>query len=186
MFLNRYDLTHRRPPIQIDVVPDTDLVEEFGLRRYTFNGLSAFCFDDHLDTSSCMVFTNILIPGYFDQVPHEIQGLFLVNLGNSIHKVNSFIEDKEIGSHGCPKRLLTQPAEKGYFTFNKMRFYPFIMTDFSIGYYVCDGKSAPNHQPPLAWPDYSEDEIGIALDYPLTYDATLGIYLTRNARVIRP
>ena len=138
-----------------------------------------------------MVISNMIIPAFFDQAPRlangdktEIHGLFLINLGESADKAKSFVEDKEIGPYGCPKRLLTLGGDKAYFTFNNQRFYPFIMTDFTIGYFVCDGKNASGHRPPLAWPDYSENEIGIALDAPLTFDATLGLLITRQARVI--
>ncbi|CAD5253813.1 MULTISPECIES: hypothetical protein [unclassified Imperialibacter] len=191
VYLKRNDLIDRRPPVSLNITPSVDLIPRYGLKEYNLGNMSVLSFEDHILEGRHMVFTNMIIPAFFDQSPMaangsktEVHGLFLINLDNSGDKAKAFVEDKEIGPFGCPKRLLTQEDDKAYFTFNNQRFYPFIMTDFTVGYYVCDGKAATGSQPPLAWPDYSEYEIGIALDSPLTYDATLGLFITRQARVI--
>lgn len=167
---------------------DKMVLEDFGLKRYNLGSLKVHAFDDHLTPNAPMVLATMFIPGFFDQVPRDgtdnisdIHGNFLFKLGATVAEGKAFVADKGHGSFGCPTRLLFS-AEFDCFSFNRMRFYPFIMPDYSIGYYVCDGTASE----PIKWPAYDPQEVGVALHYPLTYDATLGIYLTRGAHIVKP
>ena len=163
------------------------VMTDYGLKSYSIGELDFYAFADHLKETSSIVISSMTIPAFFDQCQQEIHGLFLFSLGETYTQAKSFIDDKGIGAWGCPKRLLLQPGDKGYYTFNNMRFYPFLMTDFTVGYYVCDNGNTPGYGGPrYAWRDYVPEELGVALDYPLTYDPTLGLYITRGAHIEYP
>jgi len=173
---------------EITPVKKSDLLTDYDLASYTLGDLDVFGFSDHITSAAHLVLVNMTIPAFFDQsvvygAKKEIHGLFMISLGDSYPLTKDFVEDNAIiGQFGCPKRVLLQSGKKSYFTWNKMRFYPFVMTDFSAGYYVCDdaGSSSAGY----LWPDYnSETEKGVALDYPVTYDPTLGLYITRAAHI---
>jgi hypothetical protein len=182
------------PPVTggTPVIPIVDLYE------YDLMGMPVYAFAYQLEIpGSSFVLTPMSIPAYFEEAQVvdgervDTQGLFLISMGNDPTYTKDFILDRKIfGPYGCPKRVLTSTTNsaKGrievFFTFNKMRFYPFILPDFSVGYYVCDGQKGPNNSEPRgAWRPYSPDEDGVALDAPVTYDPTLGLYITRAAHI---
>jgi len=174
------------------VIPAVDLYE------YDILGMPVYAFAYQLKIENAnFVLTPMTIPAYFgeSQVSEgekvDTQGLFLINMGSNTTYLKDFILDKRIfGPYGCPKRVLTSELSSDnkpiqvFFTFNKMRFYPFILPDFTIGYYVCDGQKGPNDSEPRgAWRRYDEAEDGVALDAPVVYDPTLGLYITRASHI---
>jgi hypothetical protein len=113
---------------------------------------------------------------------------------------NSQLECKKRGEFGCPLLLQLPPNPRvtntsrvpkpkevlGYFTFNGMRFYPFIMIDFTVCYYVCDALG------PFDWNYHKNGKLkkaheilpAIALKSPVSYEPTLGIWMTRSAELV--
>lgn len=161
-----------------------DVLPSYKLKSYSSGPFQLLGFDtDGLkDPSEVKVLATMLIPKYFDQVvalgpgnAHEIHGHVLISIGVEA-QAKSFLEDRAHGSHGCPK-LVEMGGMLRYFTFNTMRFYPFIMTDFTVGYYVRDRFTPSN-------PEEDPMKQDIAIDYPIQYDATLGLYVTRGAHFV--
>jgi hypothetical protein len=189
VYLSKTDIELGVNPTPITITETGDVLKEYGLKTYTFNGLKLYAFaDDLANPKSELVLTTMSIPKYFDQNGQkDIHGLFILSVGLKDANVprlsaKAFVDDKTIGQFGCPKRILKQPDQKSYFTFNHMRFYPFINTDFSTGYYVCDDGPV-GKQPRLAWPNYDLTEEGVAIEYPVQFDATLNLYMTRSSRI---
>jgi hypothetical protein len=92
----------------------------------------------------------------------------------------SLVQTSSPGSASLPKGIL------GCFTFNGMSFYPFLMIDYTVCYFACDTGGA------FDWNYRSNGKLktrldeffpNVAVDSPITYDATLGIYITRSARL---
>jgi hypothetical protein len=183
-----------KPPISggSAVIPEIDLYE------YDLNGMPVYGFAYQINNPKAnFALTPMTIPGYFREAPKvngegvDTHGLFLINLGEDLEQVIKFLQDKLIfGAYGCPKRILTSASNDAgediqvFCNFNKMRFYPFILPDFSVGYYVCDGQNRPDgSEPKGAWRPYDPKEHGVALDAPVTYDPTLGLYITRASHI---
>jgi hypothetical protein len=129
-------------------------------------------------------------------------GLFM--LKQYSYGENSFNTDHPVcrkrGEFGCPLTLhipkdakLQQSRRRGdddevlgYFTFNGMRFYPFLMIDYTVCYFICDAGS------PYDWNRHPDGRVKkpweiyplVALDAPVSYDATLGIWATRSAHLM--
>lgn len=198
VYTRREDFTSTPPrPKSFSLNQTASVLPLYDLFEYDMSGIPVYAFAYQInDPNANFALASMCIPAYFDQartsgsVKQETQGIFLINMGEVAY-IKPFFEDiKILGPFGCPKRVLTsntgasgQPIEE-YFTFNKMRFYPFIMTDFTVGYYVCDaGVVVGNAQPRNAWPPYSAIEHGVSLDHPLAYDPTLGLYMTRAAHI---
>lgn len=163
------------------------VMNAYGLKKYIFNDFEFLAFESHFTPDAQIIVVPMTIPAFFYEIPtspggdkKEIHGLFLVSIGNSPSEANAFIMDKGVGKYGCPRRLLVAPGKES-FSFNRMLFYPFVMTDFSVGYYICDVTASE----PTKWPAYSAAEKGVSINFPVTYDATLGLYVTRDAHVVR-
>lgn len=130
-------------------------------------------------------------------------GLFILKLFRNYPKFSQPACRKR-GQFGCPELLhlptefsLVQTAARksnknkqkggvlGHFTFNGMNFYPFLMIDYTVCYYVCDagGTYDWNRRPDGTFKTPSEIFPNVAIDAPISYDATLGIYLTRAAHL---
>jgi hypothetical protein len=182
IYYSRDKILTSTPSIRVDATVGSSRLPYFKLKEYNVSGLTAFAFENGLvfDGNHVTVLTNMLIPGYFaNSGGTDIHGLCLAQLGLP-PDAKAFVEDiLSLGRFGCPKRLvMSDPATKDHFKFNRMRFYPFIMTDYNIGYYVCDEGNPQHH-----WPDYNPAEKGVALDYPVAYEPTLGILMTRAAHI---
>lgn len=173
-------------------------IPAFDIYLYKLRGLSVYGFKYQIeDPNANFVLASMTIPAYFEEArvvnrkKVDTHGLFLIDMGENPDDLKEFFEDVKIfGSYGCPKRVITSADDKyknasqEYFTFNRMRFYPFILPDFTVGYYACDDCGmGKNPQPRNAWPRYRRVEYGVALDAPVTFDPTLGIYLTRAAHI---
>ncbi|HMJ70796.1 MAG TPA: hypothetical protein VK508_17965 [Cyclobacteriaceae bacterium] len=131
-------------------------------------------------------------------------GLFVLKLfGNKPN--NSQPGCKKRGEFGCPTLLelpsdfsLIQTTGKktnykkakgilGSFTFNQMSFYPFLMIDYTVCYFACDagGSFDWNYRPDGTLKQRRNEFFpNVAIDAPVTYDATLGIYVTRSAHLV--
>lgn len=192
VYFSKTDIELGVKPTVITINEVGDVIKDYGLKAYTYKELRLYAFaDDLADPRSELVITTMIVPKYFDQNgTSDIHGLFILSAGlkdpaNPAISAKAFVDDKTVGQFGCPKRILKQPDEKSYFTFNHMRFYPFINTDFTTGYYICDdapqGKISRH-----AWPNYDITEDGVALQYPVQFDATLGLYMTRAAIIEYP
>lgn len=187
VFLDRSKMTlPYAASLQITPVEDV-VLPEYSLRKYKYNDLILYGFEDQLKSDEFFVIAPMLIPNFFNEVPEDslrrktdIHGLFLISVGANDELAQNFGDDHGRGREGCPYRVL-HGGSKDYFTFNKMMFYPFLMNDFTIGYYVCDDKCGSKSD--NAWPPYSIHEVGIAVESPITYEATLGLYTTRSASI---
>jgi hypothetical protein len=151
---------------------------------YENGNIPIFGFSLVEDPEEIHVLAMMLMPAYFEETEgEEIHGLFLFPIGKR-GKAEEFLKDFGTGAFGCPKPI-RMPGTEGYFSFNRQRFYPFLMTDFTVGYYVRDevpqGGEAPE------WPKPSDEgdlvEIGVSIDHPITFDPTLGLYMTRGAHI---
>jgi hypothetical protein len=196
----RKDHVTRRAPASATppITAIKSVISEIDLYEYDMNGMPVYGFAYQIDNPKAnFALTPMTIPGYFKEAPKvkgegvDTHGLFLINLGEDLELVIKFLEDALVfGPYGCPKRILTSTTNDAgqdiqvFCNFNKMRFYPFILPDFSVGYYVCDGQKGPNNSEPRgAWRDYDPKEDGVALDAPVTYDPTLGLYITRASHI---
>jgi len=181
----------RRPkltelPETISVTEAGNVLSDYALKNYTSGTFELRAFDTNVFRNDLQikVQATMLIPRYFEEVqnnelPGEIHGQFLIPIGTQ-EIARLFLLDLAHGSHGCPT-LVVMGGSKKFFSFNNMRFYPFIMTDFTVGYYVRDTPPAGNPE----WPDDYPSQKNIAIDYPIYYDATLGLYITRGARFVQ-
>ncbi|MEI9918403.1 MAG: hypothetical protein WDO14_06320 [Bacteroidota bacterium] len=187
VYFSKTDIALGNAPTQIVLTEVQTILREYDLKSYTNGQYKFYAFTDDLSADDECVITPFLIPKYFDQntTGTDIHGMFIVSIGlASRNPAAHFVADKTVGQFGCPKRVLKKQSDKSFFTFNNMRFYPFVNTDFTIGYYICDNSTPiePRH----AWPLYVAIEDGVSLDYPMQYDATLGLYLTRAAHIEMP
>jgi hypothetical protein len=162
----------------IPVMETGVVLQDYGLKSYSSGPFQLLGFDTPglRDPSEFKVLATMLIPKYFEQVhySHEIHGHVLISIGRD-DQARLFFADLAHGSHGCPKLVPMEGTQ--FFTFNRMRFYPFIMTDFTVGYYVKDS-------PPQGRPDDNLLSGKLAIDYPIQYDSTLGLYVTRGAHFV--
>jgi hypothetical protein len=150
--------------------------------KYLFERTEVFGFKDLLDdpeSNDEFVVVSMLVPSYFEYKTGkpfgaELSGLFIIKVMGQFNGIYDY-EDKQYGQYGCPQRLSIGPSEA--FTFNDMEFFPFMMRDLSVGYYVCDSGSSA-----YSWK--GKKLYNVALDAPLAYDATLGIYVTRGAHLV--
>ena len=166
------------------------ILPEFDLHECDLGGIPVYGFAYQInDPNAHLVMASMTIPYYFDDMSGDgikrdtIQGVFLISFGENIQNVSAFVNDAKVfGPYGCPKRVLTTKRFKSFFSFNGMRFYPFVMPNFTTGYYICDagdGSTIPRQ----AWPEYDEKEDGVALDAPVVFDPTLGLYSTRSSHI---
>ncbi|MEQ8530348.1 MAG: hypothetical protein RIB86_00720 [Imperialibacter sp.] len=198
LYAKKDDFTSLPPKsTAISITETAAVIPAYDIHEYNLAGLSIYGFSYQVNcVDSNLALASMTIPAYFEEARVvngkrvDMHGLFLVNMGDSAGYLKEFFEDKRIfGPFGCPKRVLAKAGNgtgvsKEYFTFNNMRFYPFILPDFTVGYYVCDGAVPPRGgEPRGAWRPYSPDEDGVALDAPVTYDPTLGLYITRASHI---
>jgi hypothetical protein len=194
IYFSKTDIEDEKDPTPININETGDVLKDYNLKSYTCREFRFFGFaDDLANPKSELVLATMLIPKYFDQnaLNKDIHGLFVLSVGikdpkpaNQGLSAKAFVDDKTVGQFGCPRRILKQADEKSYFTFNNMRFYPFVNTDFTVGYYICDHSAGK--RPRLAWPNYEPIEDGVALEYPVQFDATLGLYMTRASHIAFP
>ena len=182
IYYSRADIENRIPSAQINALKTSEKLPYFKLNEYSGSGLKMFGFENGLvgDSEHVTVLTNMLIPRYFENtIGQDVHGLFLAQIGLP-QMAHDFVDDLlSLGRFGCPKRIVIDTnSSKDHFKFNRMRFYPFIMPDFTVGFYICDEGT-----PELHWPPYTPTERGVALDYPVTYEPTLGLYMTRSSHI---
>ena len=151
-------------------------------------------FKGTIEKNVTLVAVPMILPAFFEEIgmkgnKKDVRKLFLLRTSatEGDHKSRiDFFNDKGLGPHGCPAAILVRTEankdseSRNYFSFNNMRFYPFLMRELTVGYYVCDEGATSCH-----WPKYQKGDKGVALDYPVAYDATLGLFTTRGARYIR-
>lgn len=173
---------------------DMDMPLPEGISCYTTpGGICVHAFDAQLKPNCYVWMVDMNLPSFFNEISGAgidsgIQGLFLVGLSDN-YRTPDLYNDKQHGDNGCPEGIdvgdlsgnTIKKSSPGYtknrFTFNHMSFHPLIMIDSTIVYYVCD-QGGPND-----WPDNAY--IGqVAVDQPIVYDATLGLYITRAAHLI--
>lgn len=129
------------------------------------------------------VLAHMQIPSFFtvaNPALTPVTGLFLIDLGLGLENIVGN-DDKGRGREGCPTRVLM--GVRNCFAFNGMNFYPVMMRDFSIVYYVCDSASKEYDWVEKHASDFQK-RFAVAVQHTITYDATLGIYVTRNADLL--
>lgn len=168
-------IPRRRAPTQI--IP----ISTFKITQ--LNGLEFYGFDGTIEEGGDYIIANMHIPNFLKQSDSDSTGLngaFLISLGDGFPNILDS-NCKAVGRQGCPSRILMGATKSFYF--NGMNFYPFMMRDFSIGYYVCDADSLE-----YDWQkkhDTNFDKMFmVALNQQVTFDATLGIYQTRDADLL--
>lgn len=146
--------------------------------------LECYAFTGTLAQGKNFVLAHMQIPSFFDRANSAltpITGLFLIDLGLGLENIVGN-NDKGRGRQGCPTRVVLG-ANLSFFYFNGMNFYPIMMRDFSIAYYVCDSDSKEYDWTKKHGPDFHK-MFAVAVQSAITYDATLGIYVTRNADLV--
>ncbi len=183
-------------PLALDIIPGSDRGTNCWIKECTHKGFNFSYFDKTLEEGATLIAVPMILPGFFKEVGQDVRKLFLLRTGITEKecRVNKryefYIDMLSKGAQGCPIPILLRPGEsesakkgkkysRNYFTFNGMRFYPFLMREHTVGYYVCDEGATKYH-----WPKFHPKDPGIALDYPVVYDATLGLFLTRGATYI--
>lgn len=154
-----------------------------------------------------LIATPIHIPAFFEETPvgkngkkQSFTGIFLADINadfltNKKKKQSdaftSFtdFECKKIGSHDCPHRIILGDLDTGisHFTFNGQVFFPLLTRGFVVIYYVADEGSKD-----FDW-DYETFENGknpdygsgmVAVNSPIYFEPALGIFVTRNAKLM--
>ncbi len=152
-----------------------------GIQRYRYEKIFFYGFSQLVKEGSDVVLAHMLLPKYFEELrgqSQDLHGLFLVGFLPSTDQAKKIVgimmDFMYHGPNGCPW-LLNMPAiSHNRFTFNNMSFHPFLMIDLTIGYYVCDQGGRYD------WDETNTLE-ALAVDDPIVYDATLGLYVTRAA-----
>lgn len=171
-------------------------------------GFSFYYFRDMIKAGETLMAVPMVLPNYFEQIEkvnegasdeasrkRDVRALFLLRTGisqASPETISGFFGDiLHHGNNNCPQLVrVTDEVEddkvekkkysRGYFTFNKMRFYPFLMREFTVGYFVCDDHAKKYH-----WPAYDpRTYLGIGVDQPIVYESTLGLFVTRDAKYL--
>ncbi len=179
-------------PFEVDVLPQGDLpnsrdpsktlpISLFKLQEMA--DLELYAFKDSIIKENEYLLANVHLPNFFSEMDASltgITGLFLVSLGDGIDNIldNSC---KAIGRQGCPTRIVMGSMKA--FRFNGMNFYPVMMRDFSIAFYVCDADSK-QYDWQLKHGTNFDKLFAVAVEFPIVFDATLGIYLTRGADLV--
>jgi hypothetical protein len=179
-------------PFEVDVLPLGDLpnskdpsktlpITLFKLQQMA--ALELYAFKGSIAEGSDYLLANIHLPNFLREMDANltgIAGLFLVSLGDGIDNIldNTC---KAIGKHGCPTRIVMGPLKA--FSFNGMNFYPIMMRDFSIAFYICDADSKEYDWQKKHGTNFDK-LFAVAVEYPIVFDATLGIYQTRGADLV--
>lgn len=170
-----------------DISLSTDSTKKLPFSSFKTNllpDLEVYAFKDTIVDKGTYVLANIHVPNFFKETdPSQtgITGLFLVSLGDGLDNIfdNSC---KAVGRYGCPTRVVMATA-KPSFSFAGMNFYPIMMRDMSVAFYVCDEDSKKYDWKLKHGTDF-EKLFAVALDQPVSFDPTLGIYLTRGADLV--
>lgn len=152
------------------------------------------------------VFTTMHVPHYFrgmDPTRSGLNGIFMVPLAGGLVSMMEKIaadvlapdEVNAVGRQGCATRILmnavpSQGSEMekdkqrklNAFEFNGMRFFPFMLREFTVCYYVADKDGR------LDWfvrykKDFDE-RFYVSVEERIVYDTTLGIFTTRGADLL--
>src|SRR5436190_6179125 len=131
------------------------------------SGIRFSFFKGTIQEGASLVAAPLILPNYFrDNDSTSVKGfrkLFLLRTsateGVSQKEIDvkrkAFFDDEMMGTgpHGCPIRILRNlgQSEKGvdktgktircskdYYKFNGMRFYPFLLREYTVAFYVCD------------------------------------------------
>lgn len=157
-----------------------------------------------------LVAATVHIPSFFEEFSKKAKtaysGLFMAkistalnktlkktnkNKGNSYAKDSSFwsfnqAECKGYGSYDCPHRIQLSPMNQdlSHLTFNGQAFFPLLMRNFTIVYNVADVSSQEYNWDHSKYTGPKESDF-VAVDNPIEYDANLGLFVTRGARLIK-
>ncbi len=181
--------------LEMETGPELPINDPGMICECSYEGIKFCHFENTLKDDVTLMAVPMILPGFFHGIGPDIRRLFLLRTGvtesgRKKNKITDFFLDKlAAGPHGCPTPILMNQSHYtdrngkkysyNFFTFNHMRFYPFLMREFVVGYYVCDENAKHLH-----WPKFNPGHVGIALDYPLAYDPTLGLFVTRGAHYV--
>ena len=171
---------------EVEVKPGGEVKTTSCLTSFEFDqlpGIQLYAFKDTVKEGEEYLLANMHLPNFLagmDPLLTGINGLFLISLGGGSGNVmdNSC---KARGRQGCPTRILMGPIKSFYF--NGMHFYPMMMRDFSVAYYICDADSK-EYDWQLKYGTEFDKLFAVAVDFPIVNDATLGIYQTRAAELV--
>lgn len=188
------------PPVTLDMEtgPGLPLSHKGLICECSCAGIKFCHFKNTLKDGVTLMAVPMILPDFFEEIKKEKKGdvrrLFLLRTGVTEKecapnkRIKFFKDTLENGPMGCPIPILMKPGPPrrnpkeyslNYFTFNNNRFYPFLMREFTVGYYVCDENAKKYY-----WPKFHPDDPGIALDYQVIYDPTLGLFVTRGAHYV--
>jgi hypothetical protein len=182
-------------PVSNSLLPDP-LTDKRLITRYRFSGnnqppVELYGFTGAMQENETYYMAQMPIKPYFKEVQPgltDFNALFLIYLG-PYKTVKHDRIDKARGQFGCPLRIVmdTQTTKEKRtpftsFEFNGMNFYPFLLREFTVCYYVCD-----KHSREYDWKRKYGDEFynmySVGVNHPIQYDATLGLFVTRSAEL---
>lgn len=186
--------------LEMETGPGPPINDPGNICECSFAGIKFCHFKNTIKEGVTLMAVPMILPAFFKEIgqgknKQDVRRLFLLRTGVTEkdcapNKRKDFFKDILVnGPMGCPIPILMKPdhytdrngkkCSPNFFTFNNNRFYPFLMREFTVGYYVCDENATKDH-----WPEFDPKDPGIALDYPLIYDATLGLFVTRGAHYV--
>jgi hypothetical protein len=149
-------------------------------------------FEDNWETNqprpSKYIMAAMYLPGYLN-LNEEVRGVFLLRTQSNVDwKLSDFTDDKSIGRHGCATRIYTgtqmvttatgTELRHVGFEFNRMRFYPFLLRNLTVAFFVTDKNSDDDK---IWYRDANRD--GVAIQAQIQYNTTLDIFETRYAEL---
>jgi hypothetical protein len=179
-------------PIQMTKYPSGDRIQKHTAISYG-NPLNFYAFKGSIEEankkdSGHLHMAHMHIPSYLSLMDKNQTGiceLFLLRVGGDLL---GFTHDKAKGQFGCPQRVLMNSTDQSLstygfhcFEFAGMHFYPFITREYVVCYYICDAGSKE-----YDWQEQRDFEklFSVAVNHPITYDATLGLFVTRSAQLV--
>ncbi len=164
------------------------------ISRYTTpDDLLFYAFQEDLHTISNNAFKKYLMVACYIPdimgVTEDIRGIFLIKTPKEREwDINDdIIKDKSVGKHGCGYRIDLGFEEKTQgdgkivktrraFQFGKMRSYPFLLRNLTVGFFHTDPDSVDDR----LWSDITKNWDGVGLEEPLVFDADFDLFKTRN------
>lgn len=195
-----------------DVNEDIDLGSgSETLSLYKHENIHLMGFKSTIKAGEHLIAAAAQIPSYFDEFPDAYRrqgpfcGILMTKIMVDFEKKSktkidpqsafaSFMDPscKGKGSEDCPYYIqLSGESTRGkkerlsHFTFNGQVFFPLLMRAFTIAYFVADESSIRYN-----WdhPDYRGIKPPggglVAVNSPIRFDPTLGIFVTRNAELV--
>ncbi len=175
------------------------------LSLYHHEGLEMIGVSSVVKQDEHLVAATVHLPSYFEEFSTKIKttysGIFMAKIstvlkkaktgsGKRIQKNSSFwsfgeVDCKGFGSHDCPHRVQLSPENKklSHLTFNGQAFFPLLMRNFTVIYNVAD-VSSKDHNWDHANYEGPKGSDFVAVDHPIEYDANLGIFVTRGAKLV--